>query len=168
MSLSLLNQTVALCKENFVLDKQFIFTGKYGCYPEIQDESWASRYIGVTVILPLFVDGVSTVAILHHHRKDREVQSPLSKLFIQQAILYFSVVFTLSLIAGGFQFSASIQLDGRALIALVTLPNIMACRLILQLREETALPTPTEAGLQLSIAVQRGLHPDESSDPLSS
>lgn len=122
--------------------------------------------MGVIILLPLIIDGISLVAILRHHRKNSEVKSTLSNLFVQQAVLYFSVVLVSSVLSGAFQLSGLVQLDGRAIVALLTLPNVMACRLILQLRGSAATPTPTEVRQQLSFVVRCGLYPEEPREPL--
>ncbi|TFK73480.1 hypothetical protein BDN72DRAFT_183310 [Pluteus cervinus] len=113
-----------------LLDDQFTPTGQFGCFRDTLDDS-TRRLTGYVMLAGVLIDIIAVIVIVRHyykHHRDRPHGS-LGLLFMQQALGCFGVIFFLTILAGAFHASGNVQLDGKGFVTVLTLPNILACRL---------------------------------------
>ncbi|TFK41707.1 hypothetical protein BDQ12DRAFT_393389 [Crucibulum laeve] len=154
---------------NFCIDLKppprlaFVFTGNQlgenACGPDYSEEKMRVKLV-LTQATLLFADLISLCIVLfychvHHGR------TKLAKFFIQQGAGAFLLICLLNGLAIGFYFLPSMASSSIGLPFLLLLPNTIACRLILQLRQEGS-PANRTAISRINSQVIRDAFPADS------
>jgi len=135
----------------------YILLGDSGCFPNygLSDDLLSMR-LGLVLPTALLMDFVSLSVVIVHCRRVRTPQGSLGKTFIHQGLGAFAIVFALHCVAFGLYFDPHDFRNGVGLPFILVVSNIIACRLILQLRLKVS-PTATEISRQHSVLVRNAL-----------
>ncbi|KAF9523070.1 hypothetical protein CPB83DRAFT_66758 [Crepidotus variabilis] len=154
----------------------FTLLKKTGCYrPTYDNYNAFARPIFAAIALDSVV---ATVLIIHHYFTTRRsaVQGRLVRLVFNQDTFFFPIILVLNVITSVILTRPVRYLDRTALVAVIVMSNIIACRFILQIRELTR-PTELSVLRQMSLQVRKDLGRvqtvlseigDETPSPLSS
>ncbi|KAJ7173682.1 hypothetical protein C8R46DRAFT_1215605 [Mycena filopes] len=133
-----------------------------GCFPDYSAPHAAMRLV-LTMCASIGMDLISLAVIAIYCIRTRSTRGSFGRTFINQGFGAFLAVSTTHGSALGAYFSPQYFHNGVGLPYMLVIPNIIACRLILELRRK-ALPTETEIWRQNSIIVERAFEDPELSD----
>ncbi|KAF8129669.1 hypothetical protein K438DRAFT_749386 [Mycena galopus ATCC 62051] len=127
--------------------------GGTGCYPDYAADK-GGEHLVIAMSASLVMDMVSLSVIIIYCLRKRSTRGSLGRLFISQGLSSFTVVLLVHGIALGLYFSPQGYYNGFGLPYILVISNLMACRLIVDLRRK-ALPTETEIWRQNSFIVDQ-------------
>ncbi|KAJ7272645.1 hypothetical protein B0H12DRAFT_1091427 [Mycena haematopus] len=131
----------------------FEFLGGTGCFPDYSRSNDSERLV-IAMSASLVMDLISLSIIILYCVRIHSTRGSLGRLFISQGLSSFAVVLLVHGIALGLYFSPQTYYNGIGLPYILVISNLMACRLILDLRRK-ALPTETEILRQHSFLVDQ-------------
>jgi len=129
--------------------------GYTGCFPDYAIANGNMRLV-IAMSAPVFMDLVSLSVIVVHCLYKRTTQGSLGRTFIGQGLSAFALVLIVHSLSLGTYYDPHGFHNGVGLPYILIVSNIMACRLILDLRRK-ALPTETELLRQHSLLVENAL-----------
>ncbi|KZV97940.1 hypothetical protein EXIGLDRAFT_763983 [Exidia glandulosa HHB12029] len=121
-----------------------IVEGPPACFPV--DKPKAVRALSGFFLAPLLFDVTATSIFVYHGRRTNLRLSELSgavRVFIKEGALYFIAISTINLINAVLNFQGQKEYSGLAVPFHMIMPNVLACRLVINLRSsthETTLP----------------------------
>ncbi|KAF7289448.1 hypothetical protein HMN09_01338700 [Mycena chlorophos] len=136
-------------------DSAFAALHGTGCFPFYTTRSDSIR---LTVVMGAssLMDGLSLSIIIGYCLRIRTTRGTLGRTFIRQGLEAFVLMLIIHALALGTYFSPQTHHSGLGLPWALTCSNLVACRLILDLRRK-ALPTETEIGRRHSELVNNDL-----------
>ncbi|KAJ6581042.1 hypothetical protein B0H19DRAFT_491582 [Mycena capillaripes] len=134
-------------------DIAFEFLGGTGCFPDYT-AAHGGTHLVIAMSASLVMDLVSLSIIATHCLRTHSTGGSLGRIFISQGLGAFGVVLIVHGIALGTYFSPQSFHNGIGLPYILIISNLMACRLILDLRRK-AQPTETEILRQHSLLVDK-------------
>ncbi|KAJ6474650.1 hypothetical protein C8R47DRAFT_1221060 [Mycena vitilis] len=123
-------------------DSMYEALGGTGCFPDYAASGGSTRLL-IAMCASSLMDLVSLSTIALYCLRTRSTRGSLGRIFISQGLGAFAVVLTVHGVALGTYFSPTGFHNGVGLPYILVISNLMACRLILDLRRK-ALPTETE------------------------
>jgi len=129
--------------------------GETGCFPNYGLGFMALR-IGYTILAATLMDLVSLTVVLVYCYKCRAREVSLGRYFVNQGLIAFAFVCVINIICVASYFRPPSYRSGTGLPMILVLPNIVACRVILQLRSR-CLPSDTEISRRNSRLVREAL-----------
>ncbi|KAJ7801101.1 hypothetical protein B0H14DRAFT_2386680, partial [Mycena olivaceomarginata] len=136
-------------------DKAYELPGGAGCFPNYAANNGGERLVVSTPNFDM-MDLVSLSIIIVYCLRTHSTRGSLGRLFISQGLGSFGVVLMVHGVALGLYFSPHTYYNGIGLPYILIISNLMACRLILDLRRK-ALPTETEILRQNSLIVNQAI-----------
>lgn len=136
---------------------EFVFTilGGTGCYP-LYGKGYMGFRIGYSMLAATLMDMVSLTSVLVHCARSRSRQISLARYFIKQGLASFGLVVTVNVATAGVFFDQNGPHNGLGLPFILVVSNLIACRIILDLRRKVR-PTDSEIAMQHSRIVHEGL-----------
>ncbi|KAF7357013.1 hypothetical protein MVEN_01037900 [Mycena venus] len=134
-------------------DIAYDILGETGCFPDYAANNGGMRLI-IAMSASLVMDLVSLSIIIIYCLRIHSTRGSLGRVFLRQGLSSFAVVLVVHGIAMGLYFSPQSFYNGVGLPYILVISNLMACRLILDLRRK-ALPTETEIWRQNSLLVNQ-------------
>ncbi|TFK17054.1 hypothetical protein FA15DRAFT_676335 [Coprinopsis marcescibilis] len=130
-----------------------------GCFPNYGSGVMGIR-IGLSMLAAILMDLVSLVTVIIWCKKESDIRGGLSlaRYFISQGLGAFVIVTVLNVAAAIAFFKPPSYHTGIGLPLILVIPNLVACRVILQLRRKVN-PTDTEIWQQHSALINRILAP---------
>ncbi|KAF7770286.1 hypothetical protein Agabi119p4_6260 [Agaricus bisporus var. burnettii] len=128
------------CAPVDILEELYTVLGSTGCFPDFGD-GFMGRRVGYSIFASTLMDFISllVVSIQCYRTQARDVS--LGRYVENQGLLGFALVCIINLTCTVIYFQLS---DGTGLPMTLVLPNLVACRLILQLRQRCQPLTETE------------------------
>ncbi|KAJ7643383.1 hypothetical protein DFH06DRAFT_1136806 [Mycena polygramma] len=123
-------------------DSMYEALGGTGCFPDYAANGGSTRML-IAMSASSVMDLVSLSIIALYCLRTRSTRGSLGRIFISQGLGAFAVVLAVHGVALGTYFSPTGFHNGVGLPYILVISNLMACRLILDLRRK-ALPTETE------------------------
>ncbi|KAJ7355760.1 hypothetical protein DFH08DRAFT_507633 [Mycena albidolilacea] len=136
-------------------DIAYELPGGAGCFPDYAANNGGERLV-ISMSASLVMDLVSLSIIIVYCLRTHSTRGSLGRLFISQGLGSFGVVLMVHGVALGLYFSPHTYYNGIGLPYILVISNLMACRLILDLRRK-ALPTETEILRQNSFIVNQAI-----------
>ncbi|KAJ6485735.1 hypothetical protein C8R45DRAFT_280762 [Mycena sanguinolenta] len=130
-----------------------------GCFPDYAANN-GGEHLLIAMGASLIMDLVSLSIIVIYCLRARSTRGSLGRLFISQGLSSFAVVLVVHSIALSLYFSPQGYYNGIGLPYILVISNLMACRIILDLRRK-ALPTETEILRQHSFLVDQALESND-------
>ncbi|TEB21960.1 hypothetical protein FA13DRAFT_1799296 [Coprinellus micaceus] len=141
----------------------FLFLGPMGCFPNYGSGVMAIR-IGLSMLAATLMDLVSLITVLIYCKRQSAFKGgSLAEYFIGQGLGSFIIITIINVAAAIAFFKPPSFHSGLGIPLSVIVPNLIACRVILQLRRRVTL-TPTELSRQYSAIVRFGLERMERED----
>lgn len=129
--------------------------GGIGCFVDYRARTLGGRLF-LAMLAVVFTDIVSlTIVIICCIRRPSR-QTPLGRYFLRQGLGAFTVTSLISGVALGLYFSAHSSYGGSSLPLVFLIPDLVACRLILQLRRRV-IPSETQISRQNSRIIRDAL-----------
>lgn len=141
----------------------YTLLGGSGCFPNYGDPEMAYRY-GISMAAAVLMDLVSLLAMLSYHRRFDNSPGSLSRLFISQGLFVFICVALLDAVAAVIYFLPTMHYSGIFLPLVALTSNLLACRIILDLRRKVN-PTASELARQHSVLVREDLRTRDDARP---
>jgi len=129
-----------------------------GCFPNYGDGFMAMR-IGYTILAATLMDLISLIVVFVHCYKFRVREISLGRYFVKQGLVAFALVCAINVICVVLYFRPPSYTSGVGLPIILVLPNLVACRVILQLRQHCEPLSETELSAQTSRVVREALNP---------
>ncbi|KAJ6605827.1 hypothetical protein B0H10DRAFT_601946 [Mycena sp. CBHHK59/15] len=123
-------------------DETYEILGGTGCFPDYA-ASGGTLHLIVGMAAAILMDLVSLSIIAIYCLRKRSIQGSLGRTFINQGLFAFGVVIAVQSVSLGTYFNPAGYHNGVGLPYILVIPNLIACRLILDLRRK-ALPTETQ------------------------
>ncbi|KAF8888119.1 hypothetical protein BD779DRAFT_1785970 [Infundibulicybe gibba] len=121
----------------------YLLVGPTGCFPNSGTDDMRFR-IGISMVVSMVMDIACLVVVVWRCVQLRGSAGSLMKTFLAQGLTAFASMCALNIITSIFYFEPSLHSE-LGLPLLLTVPNLIACRLILQLRRKAASPlSPSE------------------------
>ncbi|KAF9522698.1 hypothetical protein CPB83DRAFT_91861 [Crepidotus variabilis] len=137
-----------------VSDAPFSLLPKAGCFRvTYRNQNPTTR----AIFAALGLDSIVGAVLIHHYLNVRRSQGRLGKLIFNQDLFYFPFILLLNTATAVILTSPSRDLDRTALIVVLVMANITACRFILQIRELSQWPTEISELEQCSHQVREDL-----------
>ncbi|KAK7031543.1 hypothetical protein R3P38DRAFT_819285 [Favolaschia claudopus] len=136
-------------------DLTYAILGGTGCFPDYPEGNGNQRLV-IALSASLVMDLVSLSIIILYCVQIRSTQGSLGRIFISQGLGSFAIVLGVHAIALGLYFSPRTLYNGIGLPYILVISNLMACRLILDLRRK-ALPTDEEILRRHSLIVDQAI-----------
>ncbi|KAJ7708843.1 hypothetical protein B0H17DRAFT_1264259 [Mycena rosella] len=133
-------------------DTTFQVLGGTGCFPDYIVPNGGTRLLAASAAMDLLSLSIIAIYCLRIH----STRGSLGRVFISQGLGAFAVVLVVHGVALGIYFWPQNFYNGMGLPYILVISNLMACRLILELRRK-ALPTETEILRQHSHLVDEAL-----------
>jgi len=135
-------------------DLAYEVLGNTGCFPDYSHNK--GMQLIITLSTSLVMEFVSLSVIIIYCLRTRSTRGSLGRIFLSQGLGAFAVVLAVHGIALGTYFSTQGYHNGLGLPLILIISNLMACRLILDLRQK-AQPTETQILRQHSFLVDKAL-----------
>ncbi|KDR80847.1 hypothetical protein GALMADRAFT_241325 [Galerina marginata CBS 339.88] len=138
----------------------YALLGGTGCFPNYVDAVIGLR-IGYSMLAATLMDLLSLVVVVVHcfrSRWDRDV--PLARYFVNQGLTAFAFVTVVNVATAVLYFRPPAYHNGIGLPMILVVSNLVACRMILQLRGQVT-PTQTELSRRHSSIVRNALFSSE-------
>ncbi|EAU90383.1 hypothetical protein CC1G_00767 [Coprinopsis cinerea okayama7 len=132
------------------------FGGESGCFPDYGSDVMGLR-IGFSMLAAVLMDLVSLVTVLIYCKRESDHRGgSLTRYFIKQGLSSFVTVTVVNAAAAITFFKPPSYHTGVGLPLILVVPNLVACRVILQLRRKVS-PTETELWREHSMLVNEAL-----------
>ncbi|KAF8895542.1 hypothetical protein BD779DRAFT_1500092 [Infundibulicybe gibba] len=132
-----------------VVDELYLLLGNSGCFANDAHaqagkpfEYLNAKPTGLVMLGAFFLDVMMMVMVVVHWIRIGSVRGRLGRLFLVHGLGAFLAISAMNLFTACLYLSDNRQWDGLGLPFVLTLPDIIACRLVLALRK-TAVPTTT-------------------------
>jgi len=126
--------------------------GATGCFPNYPNATGKAR-LAIAMSASIFMDLVSLCVIFVYCARKGTIRGSLGRTFLSQGLFAFAVVLIVHSISMGMYYDPHSFHNGVGLPCILVVSNIMACRVILDLRRK-ALPTETELLRQHSVLIE--------------
>ncbi|CAK5279102.1 unnamed protein product [Mycena citricolor] len=123
-----------------------------GCFPDYAADVSDLR-VGLEMAAAIFMDLVSLLVIIVYRIRKRDLQGSLSRAFLNQGLSAFAFMVVVHATAIGSYYNPRLLHNGMGLPYILILSNVMACRVILDLRNK-ARPTESEIERQHSALIE--------------
>lgn len=133
----------------------YMLLGKTGCYPYFGKGFMGFR-IGYSMVAATSMDLISLTIVLVHCVRTRTQEISLARYFVNQGLVSFGLALAVNIGAAGFFFNQKSPHNGLGLPFVLVVSNIIACRVILDLRRKVS-PTDSELAYQHSHLVREAL-----------
>ncbi|TFK71405.1 hypothetical protein BDN72DRAFT_456445 [Pluteus cervinus] len=122
--------------------KLFEFYNTAGCFNDNSTPKGrqATKRIGLILLFSSLLDLVAVFVMLWHYFRTRHLRSPLGFILVRQAVTIFIIIAVLNAIAAASYLSTVFPaiLTNMGLVFVLTVPNVLACRLLVQLRKHVS------------------------------
>ncbi|TFK62897.1 hypothetical protein BDN72DRAFT_347539 [Pluteus cervinus] len=100
----------------------------------------ATRRIGFILLFSSLLDLVAVFVMFWHYLRTRHLRSPLGFILVRQAVTIFITIAVLNAIAAASFLTTVFPaiLTNMGLVFVLTVPNVLACRLLVQLRKHVS------------------------------
>ncbi|GLB41573.1 hypothetical protein LshimejAT787_1001730 [Lyophyllum shimeji] len=133
----------------------FSFLGNTGCYP-YYGKGYMGFRVGYSMLAATLMDMISLLCVLVRCALNKSRQISLARYFIKQGLFSFCLVVAVNVSAAGVFFDQDSPHNGLGLPFILVVSNLIACRIILDLRRKVR-PTDSEIAMQHSRIVRDGL-----------
>jgi len=120
----------------------YLVVGRTGCFPDYGNGFMALR-IGYSMLASTLMDLVSLIVVLVHCHRTRSRQISLGRYFVNQGLAAFCFVSAVNILTAAIFFEPNSFKSGIGLPFILVVSNLIACRVILQLRRQV-MPTKSE------------------------
>jgi len=139
------------------LPEEFFYQemGPTGCFPNYGTTVMAV-HLGYIMLVAFLMDAISLGVILWHFYRTRGADISLGRFFVLQGIYAFCFALAINLMTAVLFFDPNNKYTGIGLPLFLVTPNLIACRLVLQLRRKVTL-TDSEISRRNSEIVHNAL-----------
>ncbi|KAJ6605826.1 hypothetical protein B0H10DRAFT_2076003 [Mycena sp. CBHHK59/15] len=142
-----------------VPDEAYDLLGGTGCFPDYAAGRGGVRLV-IAMSASVVMDLVSLSVIVFYCLRKRSMRGSLGRTFIRQGLLAFGIVLVVHSVSMGVYFDPRSFHNGVGFPYILIISNVMACRVILDLRRKAA-PTESEILRQHSLLVENAFANDD-------
>ncbi|KAG6829723.1 hypothetical protein H0H92_003682 [Tricholoma furcatifolium] len=130
----------------------FILLDGTGCYP-YYGKGYMGFRVGYSMLAATLMDLISLIIVLAQCLRKTNSGLALARYFLKQGLISFGLVIAVNLIAAGLFFDQSSPNNGLGLPFVMTVSNLIACRVILGLRRKVS-PSDEQIDARNSVLVR--------------
>ncbi|TFK35879.1 hypothetical protein BDQ12DRAFT_267185 [Crucibulum laeve] len=139
----------------------FYLFERSGCF---RDRRRNRKRFGYVVLGSLAMDSIAAAVIILHCIRTRSTHGKLGKLFLRQGFGFFSLMGFLNSATAAIYLGELRGFDAIGFVNVLILPNLLACRFILQLRQRV-YPTEIDQLILISRHVRNAIPATSNHDP---
>ncbi|KAF8887366.1 hypothetical protein BD779DRAFT_1672813 [Infundibulicybe gibba] len=117
----------------------FVF-GQSGCFPYSEDK--IALRLGIAMLAAVLMD-MASLSVVFFYTRRRSMQGSLGKIFIHQGLYAFMFLFAMNVSFAALYFEKNNVYRGIGLPFILVVANLVACRIILHLKEQVTRATYT-------------------------